>query len=319
MNQPRKKLLDRFADLLISHHYSASTVKLYRMRVRQYIIYHGLRHPETMGDSEVEAFMNHLNHDKGLSVSSQKQAISALNILYEHLLQKPLSRNCSIQWSRRPRKLPVVLSDSEARNLIDQFHGFYRILASLYYGCGFRLNECLNLAVSDIDFSRRVIRINQGKFRKDREVALPGALEEPLHFLVDRAIRLHSEDAAVFSPNNPSPGFLGRYRLIVPKESRDQKLFARDAYKINHKEQTVTRPVITDRAFQYAIKSAADRAGLMKKVTPHTLRHSFATEMLRLGINLRYIQDRLGHSNIKTTMLYLHLDDVRKEVASPLD
>lgn len=314
------KLLVRVRLHLLRSGRSENTAKAYCRHIKSFIQFHKLRHPQEMHNQEVVNFLNHLYLDKGLSASAQNQALCALVWLYKFIIQNPLGELDAITWSKRPKKLPVVLSRSEARALIQCLDFNYWLIVCVLYGAGLRISECLNLRVEDLDFSRKLIRVNQGKGNKDRDVDLPSSLEPFLHHAIEHCRLLYTSDKELYAARQCGTQEFLQYELKIVSRIGLQFIFANDYLRADHKHKTLERACLTARSVNNAIKAAARNAGLMKQPSCHSFRHSYASHMIELGHNLRFIQLRLGHSSISTTQIYTHLScEPSRSVVSPLD
>ena len=318
---PRKpKLLERARDILRANYYSRRTEEVYLGWMRRFILFHGKRHPRELREAEVAAFLSDLTIRQDVSASTQNQALSALLFLDAKVLGRPLGVLGEVERARRPRKVPVVLTRAEARALLAQLEGVEWIMASLLYGSGLRVLEMLRLRVKDIDFGYGQITIRDGKGGKDRITMLPQGQVEPLRRHLARRKLEYERDvqagtASVFLPEAlarkypaAAASWIWQYVFAAAKNSRDPRSGA------------VRRHHLDEVTVQRAVRGAAQRAGLGKPVTPHTLRHSFATHLLETGSDIRTVQELLGHKDVSTTMIYTHvLNKPGLSVRSPLD
>lgn len=314
------KLLDQIRNRLRIKHYSFSTEKLYVHWAKRFILFHGKRHPAEMGAAEVEAFLTHLAVQANVSASTQNQALSALLFLYKEVLMIELPWLDDVVRAKRPQRLPVVLSRSEVREVLLRMKGLYALMATLLYGTGMRLMECVRLRVKDVDFERNEIIVRNGKGAKDRVTMLPESVKDGLkaHLLQRRA--LFEDDkgkskAAVFLPDA-----LARKYPNAATNWAWQYIFPSGSYSIDPRSGEERRHHIDEKLLQRAMKKAVQAAGITKLATPHTLRHSFATHLLESGYDIRTVQALLGHANVSTTMIYTHvLNKGGLGVRSPLD
>ena len=317
----KPKLLDQMRAALRARHYSYRTEQSYIQWVRRFILFHNKRHPAEMGTTEIEAFLSHLATDKNISVSTQNQALSALLFLYRHVLQKEISPTLNYAIAKRPKRLPVVLSRDEVRRLMTYLDGIPWLVAQLLYGSGLRLSEALRLRIKDIDFSNNYILVRNGKCDKDRVTLLPQSIQPHLKIQIQRARRLYTRDL-----QNPRwegvsiPNALAQKYPTAPREWIWQYLFPAERLSVDPRSQRLLRHHLHPTSIQKAIRRAASEAKITKHVTPHTLRHSFATHLLEAGYDIRTVQELLGHKDIRTTMIYTHvMKSGPFAVQSPLD
>lgn len=314
------RLLDQLRSRIRAKHYSIRTEEAYVDWARRFILFHGKRHPREMGAAEVEAFLTHLAVERRVSASTQNQAKSALLFLYKDVLGIDLPWLENVTQAKRERRLPVVLTAREARALLGELNGVMWLIASLLYGTGMRVLEGLRLRVKDIEFERREIIVRDGKGGKDRVTVLPETLIEPLKDQLARAKRLHDEDleagfGEVYLPDAlavkyPKAGKAWGWQYVFPSPIRSTD--PRSGIERRHHIQA--------ESVQRAVKIAAQRAGIVKPVSPHVLRHSFATHLLQAGYDIRTVQELLGHKDVQTTMIYTHvLNRGGRGIRSPLD
>ncbi|MDN5865101.1 MAG: integron integrase [Gammaproteobacteria bacterium] len=316
----RPKLLDRLRGRIRRKNYSLRTEKSYVEWVRRYILYHGKRHPRDMGASEVEAFLTYLAARRNVSASTQNQARSALLFLYKEVLEIDLPWLDGVVPAKRSRRLPVVLTQNEARRLLAELSGVNWIVASLLYGSGLRLLEALRLRVKDVEFERREIVVREGKGSKDRVTVLPENVLLPLKAHMQRVKVLHDKDLAEGYGSVYLPNALERKYPRAPRTWGWQFVFPSPARSADPRTGAVRRHHIQPKSVQKMVKIAASRAGIHKPATPHTLRHSFATHLLQSGYDIRTVQELLGHKDVSTTMIYTHvLNRGGRGVVSPLD
>lgn len=302
------RLLDRVRDAIRVRQYSVATEKSYLDWVKRFIRFHDTRHPAEMGKAEVEAFLTHLAVNRAVSPSTQNQALQALLFLYRQVLSVELPWLDDVVRAKPKHRLPVILSPKEVRELLVRMEGSLRLPASLMYGSGLRVTECLRLRVADLDFSRHTIRIHSGKGGKDRVTMLPDHLEDSLHEQLSWLSILHRRDldegfgfaqlpqALQLKLGKSSSQFFWQY--LFPSKARAEDPRNPGMWYRWHIHPTTIRK---------AISVAAQKAKISKRVTCHTLRHSFATHLLESGTDIRTIQALLGHSNLNTTMIYTHV------------
>lgn len=314
------RLLDQLREAIRIRHYSLRTEEVYVDWVRRFILFHGKRHPIEMGAREVETFLSHLAQERQVSASTQNQAKAAILFLYKHVLNLELPWLDEVVQAKHSPRLPVVLSPSEVRLLLDQMQGTSGLVARLLFGSGMRLLEGLRLRVKDLDFGQHEIIVREGKGSKDRVTMLPESLEPALRKHLDRVKALHEKDLAegfgqVFLPDAlavkyPNAVTSWGWQWVFPSSSRS----------IDPRTGIERRHHLVPESIQRAVRQAARMAELAKPVTPHVLRHSFATHLLHSGYDIRTVQELLGHKDVETTMIYTHvLNRGGRGVASPLD
>jgi integron integrase len=313
-------LLDRMRAALRTRHYSARTEKAYLLWVRRFITFYRMRHPDEMGEDEVNAFLTHLAVDLGVSASTQTQALSALLFLYRHVVGRDLGSMGTLVRARKSERLPVVMTRAEVRAVLAEMTGECRLAAAVMYGCGVRLSECLRLRVQDIDFGANEILVRNGKGAKDRVTMLPDSLKGPLGQQLRRARAVHETDIEAGWGRVALPGALDRKYLNAASDWRWQWVFPQERRWKNMRTGEQGRHHIHPTVLQRAVKQAVLRAGVQKNVGCHTFRHSFATHLLESGYDIRTIQELLGHKDVRTTMIYTHvLNRGGCGVRSPLD
>jgi integron integrase len=320
LNRPAAEhLLESVRSAVRRRNYSHRTEEAYLAWIRRFIVYHGKRHPANMGELEVREFLNHLAVERDVSASTQNQAMSALLFLYKEVLNRNVGWIHGIARPRKPKRLPIVLSREEARAVLRELRGMHLLMASLLYGSGLRLSECIGLRVKDIDFERNQIVVRGGKGEKDRVTLLPQSIRTALETHLRRVRALHKEDVAdgvrttlptALERKLPSAGLDWAWTYVFPSRSRSEDPET-GAYRRSHVHESV---------LQRAITEAVRRSGIQKRATCHTFRHSFATHLLESGYNIRTIQKLLGHRDIRTTMIYTHvLSGTKLGVQSPVD
>ena len=314
------RLLDQLRERIRYLHFSINTEKTYVYWARLFIRWHKLRHPGEMGKPEVEAFLKWLANDKGVSSSTHRQALSAILFLYKEVLGSELPWLDEIGRPKARERLPTVLSRTEIEQILSVMDGELALVAKLLYGTGMRLREGLRLRVKDLDFDHRAIIVREGKGGKDRVVMLPDALENPIREQLARARVLWSSDRAAQLPGVSMPYALARKYPRAASTWAWHWVFPSPTLSVDPRSGIKRRHHLYPERLQRAIKKAVSRAGITKPVSAHTLRHSFATHLLSDGYDIRTVQELLGHSDVKTTMIYTHvLKRGGRGVRSPLD
>lgn len=314
------KLLDRVRWLLRAKHYSIRTEQAYVDWIRRFILFHGKRHPDEMGEKEISDFLSHLAVEKNVSASTQNQAFSALLFLYQRVLDRKLDFIDNVQRVTRPAKLPVVFTQAEARAVLNQLSGDYRLMAELLYGSGLRLLECLRLRVKDIDFGYGQIVVRDGKGLRDRVTILPESVRRPLQLHLEQMKQQYDRDLAAGYGRVFLPFALERKYRNANRSWAWQYVFAAEKLSTDPRSGELRRHHILEKNLQNAVKLAIKRAGIHKHGSCHTFRHSFATHLLENGYDIRSVQELLGHRDVGTTMIYTHvLNKPGLVIRSPLD
>jgi len=314
------KLLDQLRYALRSRHYSGRTEETYCLWVKRFVFYHKLRHPADMGEKEINTFLSHLAIEEKVSASTQNQALSAVLFLYRHVLNRGIGDLGEVIRARKPKRLPIVMTRDEVKTVLNHLDGQNWLLASLMYGAGLRLNECLCLRVQDIDFGANQITVRDGKGFKDRVTMLPQAARQPLLEHLQKVKRIHEKDMICGFGRVGLPYALARKYPKAPREWGWQYVFPQKNRWVNARTGEQGRYHLDESIVQKAVRTAACDAGIAKRATCHTLRHSFATHLLDSGYDIRTVQELLGHKDIRTTMVYTHvLNRGGKGVRSPMD
>ena len=313
-------LLQSVRDALLLRHYSARTIEAYIAWVRRFVVFHGRRHPQSLGANEVAVFLSDLASRGHVSASTQNQALAALLFLYAEVLQRPLGSLGEVVHAKRPTRLPVVMTRPEVDAVLTRLDGVWRLMASLLYGSGLRLLECAGLRVKDVDFGGGQLLVRRGKGQKDRATLLPSSLVQQLEAHLAMVRARHELDLREGAGHVELPGaLLAKY----PNASREwpwQWVFPATRRYIDPVTGEHRRHHLHETALQRAVRSAAVAAGISKPVSCHTFRHTFATHLLEAGYDIRTIQKLLGHQDLRTTMIYTHvLSRGPLGVKSPLD
>ena len=316
----RSVFLDRVREVIRTSQFSYSTEKSYVGWIYRYIVFHGKRHPLEMGNKEVEAFLTHLAVERKVSASTQNQALNALVFLYNKVLKNPLG-DMAFKNSRAGKRIPVVFSRGEVNQVLSNLHGEYRLMASLLYGCGMRLTECLNLRIKDVDFELNELVIRGGKWDTDRRTILPGLLEPQLRIQLEK-VRIRLEENLLLQGFRGAsmPEALERKYPGAPRELMWQYVFPARKPALDPRTGTLRQHYRHESYLQKTVKSAIRKSQVSKNASCHTFRHSFATHLLEDGYDIRTVQELMGHKNVNTTMIYTHVLNRNKyNVRSPLD
>jgi len=316
----RSRLLDQMREILRIHHYSIRTEEVYLQWVKRYILFHNKRHPSEMCEKEISTFLTHLAVNKHVSASTQNQALSAILFLYKKVLNIQLDWLEDVVRAKRPRKLPVVLTKAEVLQILETMNGNNALIAKLLYGTGMRLMEGLRLRVQDVDFGLNEIIVRSGKGNKDRVTTLPEALIPQLMKQLELVKRIHKADleegyGRVYLPfaldrKYPNAGIYIGWQYLFPSMNRST----------DPRTGWIQRHHLHEKNVGRAIRDAARKVGIYKRVSSHTLRHSFAIHLLENGYDIRTVQELLGHKDVRTTMIYTHvLNRGGRGVKSPLD
>lgn len=318
--KPSEPLMSQYRKALRSRHYSPRTEKTYSRWVVRFLQFHGMRHPQEMAEREINAFLSDLAVNKKVSASTQNQALAALLFLYRQVIGREVGDLGDLIRARTSERIPVVMTKTEVKIVLMHMSGRDKLMAQIIYGCGLRLNECLELRVCDVDFGRNQVRVRNGKGSKDREVMLPGSLKIVLEDHLDVVQHQHKTDLQEGYGAVPLPGALSRKYPSASREWRWQWVFPQGRRWRDTDSGRQGRHHIDATLIQRAIRRAVDRSGLTKHITCHTFRHSFATHLLEGGYDIRTVQVLLGHKDLKTTMIYTHvLNRGPGGVRSPLD
>jgi integron integrase len=311
--------LGRVSEVIRTRGYSIRTEKSYIPWVKRFILFHGKRHPGELGEAEVAAFLTHLAVERNVSPSTQNQALNALVFLYRYVLNRPLGDVVGAVRAKRPARLPVVLGKDEVRQVFSHLDGPHWLPACLLYGSGLRLMECLRLRVKDLDFEHRAITVRGGKGGKDRVVTMPDPCIEPLKQQLALVRRLHNKDLQDGFGAVWLPYALARKYPRAASEFGWQYLFPASKRSVDPRSGVTRRHHLDESCLQRAIRLAIRKAGITKPASCHTLRHCFATHLLERGMDIRTVQEQLGHKDIRTTQIYTHvLQRGGNAVVSPL-
>jgi integron integrase len=320
MEKPPKKLFEQVRDIIRVKHYSYKTEKSYISWIKRYILFHNKRHPREMGGKEIEEFLTYLAIQENVAASTQNQALSAILFLYKEVLRQDLDLQVDAVRAKRSRYVPTVLTREEVLSIINHLSGVHQLIVKLLYGTGLRQTECLQLRVKDIDFAQKQVIVRDGKGMESRVTMLPTSLAEELSFHLEIVKRLHQQDLNRGYGSVYLPFALERKYKNADRDWVWQFVFPSDRISQDPRSGTVRRHHLHESGLQKAIKQAVKMAGITKRVSCHTFRHSFATQLLQDGYDIRTVQELLGHKDVKTTMIYTHvLNRGGRGVRSPLD
>lgn len=315
----RFRLMERIRRAMRERRYSARTEEAYIYWIRRYIYANDRRHPADLGTDDVRRFLSNLATEQHVAASTQNQALAALTFLYEKALETPLDRIDGIAPAQPSRHVPVVLSDAEVRAIVRQVDGPAKLCLMLMYGSGLRLLECLRLRVKDVDIERRQVVVRDGKGGKDRRTPLADACVSPLRSQLASRDRQFVHDRRTKTGTTEITPALARKYPNIDSDWRWQYIFAATRTFVDA-SGTRRRHHLHETVIQRAFRRALDAAKVAKRATCHSLRHSFATHLLEAGSDIRTVQELLGHSDVRTTMIYTHVSKVGAlGVRSPAD
>jgi integron integrase len=303
----RTRFLTQVRHALRVQHYSRRTEQAYVGWIRRFVLFHGKRHPQEMGEEEIAQFLTSLAEEGHVSSSTQSQAASALMFLYKKVLRRRIGWVDGATRAKAPRRIPVVLTRDEVKVVLERLDGAKQLVVMLLYGSGLRLLECLNLRVKDLDLKRGEIRVRRGKGAKDRITMLASSVKEKLAAHLTEVRAQHDRDLASGAGFVELPDALARKFPSANCEWIWQYVFPASRLRSDRKTGHRFRDHLHETAVQRAVKDAVRRAGIAKRATCHTFRHSFATHLLEDGYDIRTVQELLGHRDVRTTMIYTHV------------
>ncbi|MBI5100102.1 MAG: integron integrase [Nitrospirae bacterium] len=319
-NAAHKNIFDRLRTEMRFRHYSIRTEKTYEQWIRRFLQFNNMKSAEQIAAGDIKSYLNYLAEKRMVSASTQNQSLNALVFLYEQVLKREIGEIGDFTRAKRPKRLPVVLTRDEVNRLLNNLTGTYALMAGLLYGSGLRLMECIRLRIKDVDFEQKQILVREGKGQKDRVTMLPKSFLNPLREHIARVKELHEKDLSEgYGEVYIWPSLSRKY----PNAAREwiwQYVFPADRLSVDPRTQKVRRHHIHETVLQRAVKRAAFKTGFTKRISCHTLRHSFATHLLENGYDIRTVQELLGHSDVSTTMIYTHvLNTPGLAVRSPVD
>ena len=320
MNIPPVRLLDKVRQCIRLKGYSIRTEKSYVSWIKRYILFHEKRHPQDMGKPEIEAFLSHLVMKRNVASSTQNQAFNAILFLYNNVIDSDIPQDVNALRSKKPIRLPTVMTREETLNLIRSMHGIHQLMAKLMYGSGLRVMECIRLRVKDIDFEFNQIIVRDGKGKKDRITVLPDDAKPALKEHLAYVKRVHQNDLNAGYGRVYLPNALARKYPNADRQWGWQYAFPAKTLSEDPRSGMKRRHHLHVSSIQKAIRKAVKLCAIVKPVGCHTMRHSFATHLLQAGYDIRTVQELLGHKDVSTTMIYTHvLNRGGRGVKSPLD
>jgi integron integrase len=315
-----KKLLVQLRELIRTKHLSIRTEKTYVQWAKRYILYHNKTHPAKMGALQINQYLTYLAVKKNVAAATQNQALNAIVFMYKHLLFKEVNQIGDYVRAKRSQKIPVVLSKDEANLLFNNLSGVYKLIAGLLYGSGLRIMECMRLRIKDVDFKYKCMTVRDGKGQKDRVTILSDKIVHRLKLQIEKAKIIHRQDLNDGHGTVYLPFAIERKYKNAGKDWRWQFVFPAPNLSIDPRTGIKRRHHLSENRMQKEMHLAVQKSGIPKPASCHTLRHSFATELLAAGYDIRTVQELLGHKNLNTTMIYTHI--IKRgghAVKSPLD
>lgn len=315
----KSKLIDIVRNKMRRKNYSPKTIEAYTKWIKEFIVFNGKKHPSEMDKDYVEKFLTHLAINRRVSASTQNQALAGILFLYKNILETDIGWLKDVVRVRRSRRLPVVFTKDEVREIFKYLDGTPKLIASFLYGSGLRLGEVLKLRVKDINFEQRQLIVREAKGNKDRVTALPNTIVPELKQHLNEVFLMHKKDLAAGKGKTKLPNALAEKYPNADKEFIWQYVFPANKIAKDKNSDLVYRFHLHESTIQKAIRRAIKKAKILKMGSSHTFRHSFATHLLESGYDIRTIQELLGHSSVKTTMIYTHVANLGAGVRSPLD
>ena len=314
------KLLERVCEAIRTRHYSLRTEDTYLRWIKRFILFHGKRHPREMGGREIQEFLSYLAVEGRVAASTQSQALSAIVFLYQQVLKQTIGSIDDVVHAKQPHRIPVVLTQDEVKAVLAHLSGTPWIMATLLYGAGLRVLECLRLRVKDVDFTYNHIVVRDGKGRKDRVTMLPQQVKAPMQRHLHDVQQLHGQDVQAGAGHVYLPYALERKYPNASREWVWQYVFPAAQPSRDPRTGIIRRHHVHKLVLQRAVQTAVRKAEIPKAASCHTLRHAFATHLLEAGYDIRTVQELLGHKDVSTTMIYTHvLNRGGRGVKSPAD
>ncbi|MGD8344366.1 MAG: integron integrase [Desulfobacterales bacterium] len=315
-----KKLFERFKSAMRLRHYSIRTERAYEQWIRRFLSFHKNKAVEKIGAGEIESYLNYLAQDRQIAAGTQNQALNAIVFFFREVIKRDPGDFSDFVRAKKPMHVPEVLTTAQVKRLLDSLDGVNFLMAGLLYGAGLRLMECVRLRVKDIDFETGRLTVRDGKGQKDRITMLPERFAPLLEAHLEKVRAIYKDDLKKGVAGVYIWPALGRKYTNAAREWIWQYAFPSNRLSVDPRSNTVRRHHVHSSSLQKAVKKAALKAGFNKKVTCHTLRHSFATHLLENGYDIRTVQELMGHSNVATTMIYTHvLNKPGLAVRSPAD
>jgi len=315
----KPKLLEQVRITLRARRYSKKTEESYIRWIRQFILFNNKQHPKDLDKTHIEKYLNFLTVEKNVSASTQTQALCAIVFLYKNVLDMDFGWLEDVIRAKRKLRLPVVFTRIEALSVIEKLQGINKLIVSILYGSGLRLNECLHLRVKDVDFGFKSLTIRDSKGEKDRTTVLAQKTTPALKDQINFVNKLHEDDLKKGKGETILPYALKAKYPNAGKEFGWQYVFPANKYILDKQSGLIYRYHIHDSTIQKSVKQAVREAKINKPASSHTFRHSFATHLLESGYDIRTIQELLGHKSVRTTMIYTHVVKNLHGVISPLD
>ncbi|MCH7613199.1 MAG: integron integrase [Candidatus Marinimicrobia bacterium] len=315
------KLMDQVRQVLQYHHYAYRTEQAYCGWIVRFIKFHGSNtHPSKMGQLELDSFLSHLAVKGKVSAATQRQAMNALIFLYQRVLDIEVEGQLEPVKAKKRKALPVVMTQDEVHAVLSAMHRKHKLMAGLLYGGGLRLMECIRLRINDLDFARNQIYIRGAKGGKDRLTLFPHSIKEQLRAQVDTVKVLHDEDLGLGYGQTIIPDALARKYSSAAREFIWQFVFPSRKLSQDPRSGVFRRHHVFESGLQKAVRKAVLQSGINKRISCHTFRHSFATHLLENGVNIRIVQELMGHTSVKTTEIYTQvMERDLSKLQSPLD